>query len=90
MGKRKKGNQVLTKIDPSALKPKPLAISQHAAQDGTRVTTTVKPVRQALPAPVDPFVFNANPADFEEELSEDDGSEEDELARVRVLCSYYA
>ena len=61
MGKRKPRNKTLattlTKIDPEILKPKPPAVSQHAASNGARVTATINPVVQ-LPPPVDSIIFD--------------------------------
>ena len=55
----------LTKIDPSILKPKPAAVSQHAARNGTRVTATINPLVH-FPPPVDPIVFNFDPESIDE------------------------
>ena len=87
MGKRK-AKTTLTKIDLSVLEPKQTAFSYHAAHDGTRVTTTLKPVFPPLED--DAFLFNADLADFNEECFEDDGDETVDtprgyyVARVRV------
>ena len=70
MGKRNTRNKTLTttltKIDPSILKLGPTAVSQHAAEDGTRVTTTVNPVVQ-FPSPADPIVFGFDPEGIDED-----------------------
>jgi len=81
MGKRKK--VTLTKIDPSTLKPKPHAVSQHAAEGGVRVTTTVKPARQ-------PPDFAIDVSSFNEEHTEGNDTDEDisrgyYVARVRIF-----
>ena len=70
MGKRKSRNKTLVttlmKIDPSTIKPKPTAVSQHATQNGMRVTAAINPVVQ-LPPPVDPIVFNFDPESPDED-----------------------
>jgi hypothetical protein len=87
MGKRKVKNRTLTKIDPSILESKPVAISQHAATNGARITTAINPV---CPPPLPPVNFLAFDLDspFNEEHLEDDGGEEEDsgghhVARVR-------
>lgn len=85
MGKRKAKNQTLTKIDPSVLKPKPAAVSQHAACDGTCVTTAIKPPQPPV-TPEDLFDFNVNPADVGDEWFEDDDDEE--CASVVQVCAF--
>jgi hypothetical protein len=77
MGKRKVKSKLLTKIDPALLKQKPQAISQHAASDGTRVTTTIKPACQPL---VLPAIFGADTLNFNKEHSED-GDDDDEVSQ---------
>lgn len=92
MGKRKAKVKVLTKIDPSILKPKPQAISQHAADNGTRVTTAVKPTLRppVLDPLLDPATFDADVSDFDNECLEDDGDNDDisrgyYVSRVRAF-----
>jgi len=83
--------KTLTKINPSVLKPKLEAVSQHSAGDGKRVTTAVKPVRQppASPHPLqDLDIFCADVSGFNEEHLEDD--EGDEVGRgyyVARVCT---
>jgi hypothetical protein len=93
MGKRKSKNKTLTKIDPSILKPKLIAVSQHAAHDGARVTTTVNPARVLPVSPVDPLAFDFDPGGFNEDFEEDEEDQEEEsilreyyVARVCVFC----
>lgn len=72
-GKRK-AKKTLTKIDPSTLKQRPQATSQHAADNGTRVTTTVNPILQPPVIPgLDTFTFDADASNFDEEFLEDGG-----------------
>lgn len=84
----------LTKIDPSSLKkPKPKASSQHATQNGRRVTTSVKPAYQPPPALeplLDPAIFGEDVQDFDDEDFEDADADEGTsrgfyVARVRIL-----
>ena len=79
MGKRKLRNKTLaatlTKIDPSIFKPKLPAVSQHATQDGTRVTSTINPNVQP-PPPVDPIIFNFDPESINEDPVAYDGEED--------------
>ena len=83
MGKRKvKKNNNFTKIDPSTLKSKPQAVSQHAANDGKRVTTTINP--PPPPPPLDPNALDRDLGNFSEENLGDE-SGDDEMAR-----EYYA
>lgn len=99
MGRRKGKNKSenITKIDPSTLNPKPFAVSQHAANDGTRVTTVVKPIHQPPTSQADlANTFSADVQDSEGEHLEDDGGNDD-LSRgyyVTRVCifipSFYA
>jgi len=89
---KRKVKKTLTKIDPSILKPKPQAISQHAADDGIRVTTTVEPVYPPVaPDPLlDPAIleaiFDAETSDLTGDEDFDDGvSRGYYVARVCVL-----
>lgn len=88
MSKRRSKKTTLTKIDPASLRPKLQAISQHASEDGTTVTTAVNPPRN--PPPFDESdIFNANPLNFKGDSLGDD-SNEDEVAReyyVARVCS---
>lgn len=77
MGKRKARNRTLTKIDLSTLKFRPAAVSQHATQSGTRVTTSITPVRQPPAPPIDSIDFDLDPTNFDGEHSEDNLAEED-------------
>ena len=61
----------LTKINPSVLKPKPVAVSQHAAQDGTHITKAVNPIRQPPVPLVDPLAFSLGLENFNEESTGD-------------------
>lgn len=71
MAKRKLKTNTLTKIDPSVLKPKPLAVSHHATDSGIRVTTALNPVRPPLATPLlEPDIFDADPSNFAEEGSD--------------------
>ena len=86
MSKRKAKDRLLTKIDPRVLKLKPQATSQHVAENGTRVTTTIKPGCQP---PVVPVVFGADALDFEDDHLED-GSSDDDVANeyhVTRVCA---
>lgn len=66
--------KTLTKIDPSILKPKPQAVSQHSKNDGTRVTTTINRAPQPVaPADFDPDVSNFIAKPLEGDSSDDDG-----------------
>lgn len=82
-GSRKRLSTTLTKLDPAILRPKPQAISQHAAGNGTRVTTTIKPVRGPPEKLEESGIFNADPSNFRDEHHED-GASEDE-----VIKEYY-
>lgn len=73
MGKRK-AKSTLTKIDPSILKPKLCAISQHAAENGGRFTTTVRPAHRP---PEDLPNFAANTSSFNEEYAEGNETDDD-------------
>ena len=73
MGKRK-AKSTLTKIDPSILKPKLCAISQHAAENGGRFTTTVRPTHRP---PEDLPNFAANTSSLNEEYVEGDETDDD-------------
>ena len=92
MSRRKAGKRTtLTKIDPSILIPKPVAVSQHAAQNGARVTMTVNPASQPLVPPLDSLDFNLDPENFNEELAGGTVSEEEfsrgyYVTRVCVLA----
>ena len=79
MGKRKKRFDTLTKIDPSTLRPKPLAaVSQHAIDDKTRVTTSIRPVLpRPTPTPPEAPIFDADPLNFAEEYPSDGENAED-------------
>jgi hypothetical protein len=66
--------RTLTKIDPSILKPKPQAVSQHSRNDGTRITTTINHVPQpAAPANFDPDVSNFIAKQLEGDSTDDEG-----------------
>lgn len=85
---RSAAKKTLTKIDPSALKPKPFAVSQHATRSGVRVTKTINPIRQP---PVDPLILNLDPANFGEEPTGDATSDED-VSRgyyVARVCTFH-
>jgi hypothetical protein len=88
MGKRKT-KKTLTKIDPSILKLGLHAVSQYAAGDGARVTTTVKPSRQ-LPAILEDLPdFSANTSGFNEPTEGNDT--EDDVSRgyyVARVCDF--
>ena len=96
MGKRKPRNKTLattlTKIDPSILGLNPVAVSQHAARNGARVTTPVNPVIQP-PPPVDPIVFDFDPESLDENPVAYDGQEDSTegycLPRVCVIARRY-
>ena len=65
------------KIDPRTLRPKLHAISQHAAEDGVRVTTAINLV-PAAPDPLENLLtFAADTSNFSEGHSEDNETEED-------------
>lgn len=96
MTRRKAGKKTtLTKIDPSILMPKPVAVSQHAAQNGARVTMTVNPTSQPLVPPLDSLDsldFNLDPEKFNEEptggtVSEEEFSRGYYVTRVCALAS---
>jgi len=76
------------KIDPSILKPKLAAVSQHVAHGGACITTTINPVHQPQAPPFDPLGFDPDPANFSEEHFEDDGSEE-EIAREYYMAQVH-
>ena len=79
MGRRKKSsNENVTKIDPRTLALRLHAVSQHAANDGTRVTTALKPILRppAQTAPSD-FKHAPNTSSFDDEYLEDDGEIDD-------------
>lgn len=76
MPKRKAKTETLTKIDPSTLKYKPPAVSQHSDDRGTRVTTTLNPVQPPLFATLPEPVFSADPSHFGENHP-DDGDDND-------------
>jgi hypothetical protein len=89
MTKRKAKKTTLTNIDPSLLKPKTLAISQHATSNGARVTTPIRPAHKTPPR-VDPVILDFDPSTFdrewlEAEVDEEDTDEEDFISRVRPL-----
>ena len=89
MGKRKVRYETLTKINPSALKAKPPAISQYAALNGTRVTTVINPVRQPPVPAVDSPGFDLNPTNVDEEHTEFEG--EDDISKtyyVTRVCKF--
>ena len=79
MGKRKRKFDTLTKVDPNIFKPKPLAaVSQHAIDEKTRVTTPIRPVLpRPAPTPLEPPIFDADPLNFAEECPSDDENVED-------------
>ena len=87
--KRKK--TTLTKINPSSLKVKPQGVSQHADDDGIRVTTAVNPIPDPPPfTPADPDDFTADLERLVEEYLGDDIVGDDisrgyYIARVRSL-----
>ena len=88
--KRKK--TTLTKIDPSSLKAKPQAVSQHATDDGIRVTTAVNPIPDPPPfAPADLDDFTADLERLVDEYLEDDTLDDVSrgyyVARVRDVYS---
>ena len=77
-GKAKKRNDNVTKIDPSTFEQKPFAVSHHAARDGTRVTSVVKPIRKPSTFQEGPPVaFSAATSEFEGDYLEDDCSGDD-------------
>ena len=93
MARRRAKKTTLTNIDPSLLKPKTLAISQHETSNGTRVTTPIHPIRETPPA-VDPVVFDLDPSNFdrewfEAEADEGDSDEEESALRVRALGHHH-
>jgi len=79
MGKRKRKFDTLTKIDPKILKPKPLAaVSQYAADDKTRITTSIRPILpHPAPTPLELPIFDADPVNFAEECPSDGENIED-------------
>ena len=90
MAKAKVKNTTLTKINPSVLRPKPAAVSQHAALDGTRVTTAVNPVHVPPIPPTDSLAFDLDFGDLDKDLEEEEEEEADILkeyyvARVRYI-----
>lgn len=88
MGKRKAKNSTLTKIDPSILKPKMVAVSQYAAHGGARVTTAVNPIRAPPVSSIDPFAFDFG-FDSHVENEEEDEEDEDEQGEDDVSKKYY-
>jgi len=83
--------RTLTKIDPSILKQKLPAISQHATDSGSRVTTTVEPVLPPIIQDplLDPTFFGADVSDVGEGSFEDGGGDDGVsggyyVARVRI------
>lgn len=91
---RSTAKKTLTKIDPSSLKHKPFAVSQHAARSGARVTKTVNPIRHPPVPPVDPLILNFDPANFGEEPTGDTTGDEDvsreyHVAQVRTHLPPY-
>lgn len=85
MGKRKVKSRTLTKIDPRILKPRLVAISQHATRGGARVTATVNPVRVLPVSPIDPLAFDLDPGDFNEGFEDD----EEEPGEGDISKGYY-
>ena len=96
MGKRKFKNKTLattlTKIDPSIFESKPVAVSQHAAQNGIRVTTTINPVVQP-PPPFNPIIFNFDPESIDENPvaynEEEDGTGGYYVSRVCNIAHFF-
>ena len=96
MGKRKPRNKTLattlTKIDPSILGLNPVAVSQHATQNGMCITTTINPITRLSP-PVDPIVFNFDPESIDENSiafnGEEDSTEGYCVSRVCVTARCY-
>ena len=78
MGKRKAKNKTLTKIDLSTLRLKPAAVSQHAAHDGTRITTAVNPVRAPRVTPSHSLAFDFGPGGLDGDFEEEEEEEEEE------------
>ena len=80
MGRQKSKRKTLTKIHPSLLKPRPQAISQHAADKRTLITTTVNLTSRA-PPPLEPLpdvgISDADLQNLIDENLRDDGAEED-------------
>ena len=76
MSKRRSKKNTLTKINPASLRPKIQATSQHAAENGTTVTTTVNPPRD-LPLFEESDNFDANPSNFNDDHFRDDANEEE-------------
>ena len=82
-------NDTLTKIDPGVLKVRRPAISQHAAGDGTRVTTNFDLSSHPLLL-ADPVILDADINGFADEDFRDAGADEDDsrgyyVARVRFI-----
>ena len=92
MGKRKTKVNTLTKIDPSLLRPQ--TISQHATEDGTRVTTSVKPSQPpVVQDPLqNPAIFDAGVLNYDSEHLEDGGDDVSRgyyVSKVRVFLPSY-
>ena len=90
MGKCKTKVNTLTKIDPSLLRQH--AISQHATDDGIRVTTALKPSRPpVVQDPLqDPVIFDAGMLNHDDENLEDG---DDDISRgyyVSRVCDFLA
>lgn len=88
MVKRKK-IETLTKIDPRTLKPKFVAVSQHAGHNGARVTTTVNPIRVLPVSPIDPLAFDLDPAGLNGYSEEEEEEDEDENERAEDASKGY-
>ena len=63
------------KIDPSTLGLNPVAVSQHAARNGARITMTINPVVPP-PPPVDPIVFDFDLESIDENSIAQNGEED--------------
>ena len=85
-------NKTLTKIDPSILRPKPLAISQHTSSSCTPVTTTINPVQPSFAPPSEPTLFEADPSSLAGDCLSDEGSDSNEGNddEDNVARGYYA
>lgn len=72
------------KINPRILKPKLAATSQHAANDGTRITTAVNPIRASRVTLFDPLAFGLDLGGLNVgvEEGEEEEEEEEEVSKV--------
>ena len=91
MGKCKGKSRTLTKIGPRILKPRLVAVSQHAACGGAQVTMTVNPIRALLVFPIDPLAFDLDPGDLNGGFEEDEEEPGDDISKgyyVAQVCVY--